>query len=154
MSMLATIQSPMFNPPRRPRNSATQSSARQGQLLVYFSSPAPVCRRPGAIDDLHRGRLRRQPKGPWGPSSRTGASALGIHSIRVYAVAPGIIETDMSNSTKIDTGRALAPDLRSLKRNGQPDASRVSSHFSYPTASLISPSKVTVSWISGVVKKL
>ena len=36
------------------------------------------------------------------------------------AVAPGVIETDMSNFTKTEAGRNLALSIQSLKRIGQP----------------------------------
>jgi 3-oxoacyl-[acyl-carrier protein] reductase len=49
------------------------------------------------------------------------ASLLGPRGIRVNAVAPGVIETDMSNFTKTDTGRDLALNMQSLKRIGKPD---------------------------------
>jgi 3-oxoacyl-[acyl-carrier protein] reductase len=49
------------------------------------------------------------------------ASLLGVHGIRVNAVAPGIIETDMSNFTKTEAGRHLALNMQSLKRSGKPD---------------------------------
>jgi 3-oxoacyl-[acyl-carrier protein] reductase len=39
----------------------------------------------------------------------------------VNAVAPGVIETDMSNFTKTDTGRDLALGMQALKRIGKPD---------------------------------
>ena len=49
------------------------------------------------------------------------ASQLGPRGIRVNAVAPGIIETDMSNFTKTEAGRNLALNMQSLKRIGKPD---------------------------------
>lgn len=39
----------------------------------------------------------------------------------VNAVAPRIIETNMSNVTKTDTGRNLALNMQSLKRIGKSD---------------------------------
>jgi NAD(P)-dependent dehydrogenase (short-subunit alcohol dehydrogenase family) len=39
----------------------------------------------------------------------------------VNAVAPGVVETDMSNFTKTDDGRALTLGMQALKRIAQPD---------------------------------
>ncbi len=49
------------------------------------------------------------------------ASPLGARSIRVNAVAPGVVETDMSNFTKTETGREFALGMQALKRLAQPD---------------------------------
>jgi 3-oxoacyl-[acyl-carrier protein] reductase len=48
------------------------------------------------------------------------ASALGARGIRVNAVAPGVIDTDMSNFTKTEAGRATVTGMQTLKRIGQP----------------------------------
>jgi NAD(P)-dependent dehydrogenase (short-subunit alcohol dehydrogenase family) len=49
------------------------------------------------------------------------ASQLGPRGIRVNAVAPGVIETDMSNFTKTEAGRNLTLNMQSLKRIGKPE---------------------------------
>jgi 3-oxoacyl-[acyl-carrier protein] reductase len=49
------------------------------------------------------------------------ASALGPRNVRVNAVAPGIVATDMSSFAKTDAGREFALGIQALKRPAQPD---------------------------------
>jgi 3-oxoacyl-[acyl-carrier protein] reductase len=49
------------------------------------------------------------------------ASLLGERQIRVNAVAPGVVATDMSNFTKTDAGRKFVLGMQSFKRLGQSD---------------------------------
>ena len=49
------------------------------------------------------------------------AAALGPRGIRVNAVAPGVIDTDMSNFTKTEEGRTVVKGMQALKRIGQAD---------------------------------
>jgi NAD(P)-dependent dehydrogenase (short-subunit alcohol dehydrogenase family) len=49
------------------------------------------------------------------------AAILGPNGIRVNVVAPGVIDTDMSNFTKTEAGREVALGMQALKRIGQPE---------------------------------
>ncbi len=49
------------------------------------------------------------------------ALILGERGIRVNAVAPGVVETDMSNFAKTDAGRAFTLGMQAIKRVAQPD---------------------------------
>jgi 3-oxoacyl-[acyl-carrier protein] reductase len=49
------------------------------------------------------------------------AAALGERGIRVNAVAPGVVPTDMSSFAKTDAGREFTLGIQPLKRMAQPD---------------------------------
>jgi NAD(P)-dependent dehydrogenase (short-subunit alcohol dehydrogenase family) len=49
------------------------------------------------------------------------AAALGPRGIRVNAVAPGVVPTDMSNFAKTDAGKDFTLGMQALKRMAAPD---------------------------------
>ena len=49
------------------------------------------------------------------------AFALGERGIRVNAVAPGVVNTEMSSFTKTEAGRASTLGIQALKRIAEPD---------------------------------
>jgi 3-oxoacyl-[acyl-carrier protein] reductase len=49
------------------------------------------------------------------------AAILGPSGIRVNAIAPGVIDTEISSFTKTEAGRETALGMQALKRIGKPD---------------------------------
>ena len=49
------------------------------------------------------------------------AAILGPRGIRANGIAPGVIDTDMSNFTKTEAGREVTLGMQALKRIGKPE---------------------------------
>ena len=60
-------------------------------------------------------------KGALEPLVKNWAAILGPQGIRVNAVAPGVIDTDMSNFAKTEEGRGVTLGMQALKRIGKPE---------------------------------
>jgi 3-oxoacyl-[acyl-carrier protein] reductase len=86
----------------------------QGSSVVLLSSLAARA----AVNNLS---AYASTKGAIDTLVRHFAFTLGDRGIRVNAIAPGIVETDMSNFTKTDAGRELTLGIQALKHIAQPD---------------------------------
>lgn len=60
-------------------------------------------------------------KGAVDAMTRYFAAELGQRGIRVNAIAPGVVQTDLSNFTKTESGRETALGMQALKRIAQPE---------------------------------
>jgi 3-oxoacyl-[acyl-carrier protein] reductase len=49
------------------------------------------------------------------------ALILGARGVRVTAVAPGVVETDMSDFARTDAGREFTLSMQALKRVARPE---------------------------------
>jgi len=73
------------------------------------------------------------------------AAILGPQGIRVNAVAPGVIDTDMSNFTKTEAGREIALGMQALKRIGKPeDVADVVAFLAFDAARWITGASIPV----------
>lgn len=85
-----------------------------GSSVVFTSSPAAHA----SVGTLY---AYAASKGAIDTLVKHFAVALGPRGIRVNAVAPGIVATDMSNFAKTDAGRDFALGIQALKRLAQAD---------------------------------
>jgi 3-oxoacyl-[acyl-carrier protein] reductase len=93
----------------------------QGSNIVLISSL--VARAVVGKSDLENSSilLYAATKGAIETLVKNWAAILGPRGIRVNAVAPGVIETDMSNFAKTETGREVTLGMQALKRIGKPE---------------------------------
>jgi NAD(P)-dependent dehydrogenase (short-subunit alcohol dehydrogenase family) len=87
---------------------------RDGGAIVFVSSLGPRA----AVGTL---AAYASTKGAINTLVKYLASALGSRGIRVNAVAPGVIDTDMSDFTKTEAGRNVTLEMQALKRIGKPE---------------------------------
>jgi len=93
----------------------------EGSNIVFVSSVAARSIVGKPDPDGRSILLYASTKGAIDTLVRNWAGLLGPHGIRVNAVAPGIIDTDMSNFTKTEAGRQAALNMQALQRIGKPD---------------------------------
>jgi 3-oxoacyl-[acyl-carrier protein] reductase len=86
-----------------------------GSSIVFISSLAGH-----ATMGLNRVSAYAASKGAIDTMVKHFAQALGPRGIRVNAVAPGLIETDMPSMTKTEEGRATILGMQALKKIAQP----------------------------------
>jgi len=85
-----------------------------GSSIVITSSLAAHA----AVDGLSAYAMT---KGALDTMVRHFAAELGPRGIRVNAVAPGIVDTDMSGFSKTEQGRTYAMNMQALKRIAKPE---------------------------------
>src|ERR1700691_4723299 len=93
----------------------------EGSSIVVISSLGPrlVVRKPGL--EAPSILAYASTKGALEALVKNWAAILGPSGIRVNAVAPGVIDTDMSNFTKTEAGREVSLGMQALKRLGKPE---------------------------------
>ena len=93
------------------------------QLLPILSEGSSVVVTTSVTADVAVGELSAyaMTKGALNTMVKHFASTLGPRGIRVNAVAPGIVATDMSEFAKTSEGRSYATNMQALKRLAQPE---------------------------------
>jgi len=81
------------------------------------------------------------------------AGILGPRGIRVNAIAPGVIDTDMSNFAKTEAGRELTLGMHALKRIGKPgDVADVVTFLASDAARWITGASIPGRWWVGTLR--